>query len=58
MRRAGAEIADARALLQVEAVDLNVLKGRGTVQVELARAGDGPYGGGDYPAPGLLREPS
>ena len=54
----GAEIADARALLQVESPDLKVLKGRGTVQIALARAGDGPYGGGDYPAPGLLREPS
>ena len=58
MRRVRAEIADARALLQVESPDLKVLKGRGTVQIALARAGDGPYGGGDYPAPGLLREPS
>jgi len=54
----GAEIADERALLQVESVDLRVLKGRGAAQVALARAGDGPYGGGEYPAPGLLREPS
>ena len=52
------QIADARALLQVEAVELNVLAGRGAAEVELARVGDGPYGGGVYPAAGLVREPA
>ena len=52
------QIADARALLQVEAVELNVLAGRGTAEAELARVGDGPYGGGVYPAAGLVREPA
>jgi hypothetical protein len=55
----GAAIADARALLAIDQIDLDVRKGRGKVWgIGPARVGDGPYGGGDYPAPGLLREPS
>ena len=29
----------------------------GSAEIELARVGDGPFGGGEYPAAGLVREP-
>lgn len=47
-------VADPRALVDVEAVELDVLRRRGTARVGVARVGDGPIAVGEYPAPGLL----
>lgn len=48
-------VGDRRALLQVEMVELDVLRRRGTAHVGLARTGDGALAVGEYTAPGLLR---
>jgi hypothetical protein len=47
-------IADARALMQLEQVRLDVVRGRGTASVGLARIGDGALEVGEYPAPGRI----
>lgn len=53
--RQSIEVADPRALLQIDEISLDVQRGRGEIHVSLANVGAGSLTSGDYVAPGLLR---
>jgi hypothetical protein len=48
-------VGDGRALIQVDVEELDVRRGRGIAQIELARVGADPFTNGSFPAPGLVR---